>query len=143
MLGLRYLRLRVEHFWLEILHLKGLLIKGPILHYYVKSEEFADDTTVYLQGDLENLKKLESGLAVFCKRSNAMINWHKSCAIWFLRKHILRGTHIPLSNGSIKERAPNIWVSKLVSTYLRRLWLHPLSIPFDKSWYIGAQKNCH
>ena len=35
----------------------------------------------------------------------------------FLMKHILRGVHIPPSNGSIKERAPNIWGSKLVSTY--------------------------
>ena len=41
--------------------------------------EFAYDNAVYLQGELENLQKLESG---FCKRSNAMINWHKSCAIW-------------------------------------------------------------
>ena len=31
---------------------------------------------------MRNLTMLESGLVVFCKRSNAMINWHKSCAIW-------------------------------------------------------------
>ena len=54
----------------------------PHSHQIILDIEFADDTAVYLQGDLENLKKLESGLAVFCKRSNAMINWHKSCAIW-------------------------------------------------------------
>ena len=40
--------------------------------------QFPNDTTVYL----ENMKKLESGSAMFCKRSDAMINWHKSCAIW-------------------------------------------------------------
>ena len=50
--------------------------------------------------------------------------------------------NVPNHYWDIKERAPNIWVSKLVSTYRRRLWLHPLSIPFDKSWYIGARKNC-
>ena len=44
--------------------------------------EFADDIAIYMQQDVENLKKLESGLSLFCKRSNGMINWHKSCAIW-------------------------------------------------------------
>ena len=62
------------------LNLRGLPV--PHSHQSLLDIEFADDTTVYLQGDLENLQKLESGLAVFCKRSNAMINWHKSCAIW-------------------------------------------------------------
>ena len=43
--------------------------------------EFADDTAIYMQGDVENLKKLESGLSLLCKRSNAIINWHNSYAI--------------------------------------------------------------
>ena len=43
-------------------------------HQSILDIEFADDTAVYVQGDLENLKKLESGLAVFCKRFDAMIN---------------------------------------------------------------------
>ena len=50
------------------------------LNKWVITETFT--TAVYLQGDLENLQKLESGLDIFCKRLNAMINWHKSCIIW-------------------------------------------------------------
>ena len=56
------------------LNLCGLLVAYS--HQSLLDIEFADDTAIYLQGDIE------SGLAVFCKRSNAMINWHKSCAIW-------------------------------------------------------------
>ena len=37
---------------------------------------------VYMQGDLEHLHKLESGLPIFCNRSNVVIIWNKSCAIW-------------------------------------------------------------
>ena len=37
---------------------------------------------------MENLNKLKSGLSLFCKKSNSMINWHKSCAIWL--SHALR-----------------------------------------------------
>ena len=62
------------------LSLHGLRV--PHSHQSVLDIEFVDDTAVYLQGDLENVQKLESGLDIFCKRSNAMINWHKSCAIW-------------------------------------------------------------
>ena len=62
------------------LNLRGLPV--PHSHQSILDIEFADDTTVYLQGDLENLQKLEDGLVVFCKRSNATINWHKSCTIW-------------------------------------------------------------
>ena len=44
--------------------------------------EFVDDNIIYLEGGVENLKHLESGVSLFCERSNAIINWHKSCAIW-------------------------------------------------------------
>ena len=89
--------------------------------------------TVYLQGDLENLQKLEDGLAVFCKRSNAMINWHKSCAIW-------------LSHETHPEWHPHPafkWINQGASTkYLGfqigfnippQTMIAPVIHPFDKS----------
>ena len=62
------------------LNQRGLPV--PHSHQCLLDTGFANDTAIYTQGKMENLKKLESGLSLFCKRSNGMINWHKSCAIW-------------------------------------------------------------
>ena len=58
---------------LRYLNLRGLHVAHS--HQSLLDIEFVDDTVVYMQGDLENLQKLESGLiVVFCKKSNVMIN---------------------------------------------------------------------
>ena len=64
------------------LYLRGLHVLPS--HQCLMDIEFADDTAaIYIQADVENLKKLESGLSLFCERSITMINWYKSCTIWF------------------------------------------------------------
>mgnify|MGYP000158494050 FL=1 len=44
--------------------------------------EFADDTSLYLHGDIDNLRKAEIALTTFCQGSGALINWHKSVGFW-------------------------------------------------------------
>ena len=47
------------------LNLRGLLV--PRSHQCLLNIEFVDDTPVYMQGDMENLKKLECGLSLFLR----------------------------------------------------------------------------
>ena len=54
----------------------------PFSHIEVKDVEFADDTALYLKGDLENLQKIELAIPTFCKASGAPVNWNKSFAFW-------------------------------------------------------------
>ena len=70
---------------LLLVNVQHLNLRGvPVSHSHqcLLDIEFVDDIVVYMQGDMENRKKLESGLSLFSERSNTMINWHKSCAIW-------------------------------------------------------------
>ena len=64
----------------QLLNLRGLPV--PHSHQCLMDIKFVDDTTVSMQGGVKNLKKLKSGLSLFCKRSNAMINRHKSFSTW-------------------------------------------------------------
>ena len=44
--------------------------------------KFADDTTLYLQGNVENLFIVEKALEVFCLGLGARLNWKKTIAFW-------------------------------------------------------------
>lgn len=48
----------------------------------VRIQCFADDTALFLHGDLENLEKVYEVLGAFCKASGAKINWGKSFGVW-------------------------------------------------------------
>ena len=60
--------------------LRGLYI--PFSNVELREVEFADDTTIYLQGDLDNFQKTEMSLTTFYKASGALVNWNKSMAFW-------------------------------------------------------------
>ena len=40
--------------------------------------EYADDTALYVQDDIESLEQVRLSLEVFCLAAGAKINWHKS-----------------------------------------------------------------
>ncbi len=63
-----------------VLGLRGIQL--PVSHETLIDYEFADDTTLYLHGDLDNLRKLQKALEQFCIASGARVNWNKSCAFW-------------------------------------------------------------
>ena len=44
--------------------------------------EFADHTSLYVQGTETNLRMVEKALEVFCLGSGAKINWSKTIAFW-------------------------------------------------------------
>ncbi len=52
----------------------------------VRDQTFADDTALYLQGSPPNLDMAQNVLNVFCRASEAKINWHKSTTIWASKK---------------------------------------------------------
>ena len=49
--------------------LRVLLQEGSLL-----DAEFANDTGLYLDGNLENLSRAENALEIFCQGSGALIN---------------------------------------------------------------------
>ena len=40
--------------------------------------EYADDTALYVQDDMESLERVRLALEIFCLAVGAKINWHKS-----------------------------------------------------------------
>ena len=60
----------------EHVGLKGLQISE--CSEQVLDQEFADDTSLYLQGQVEKLQKAKQVLQVFCSASGTLINWHKT-----------------------------------------------------------------
>ena len=44
--------------------------------------EFADDTTLYVEGTLDNLQRVQHALQHFCIASGARLNWNKTVAFW-------------------------------------------------------------
>ena len=60
----------------EHVGLKGLQISE--CSEQVLDQEFADDTSLYLQGRVKNLQKAKQVLQVFCSASGTLINWHKT-----------------------------------------------------------------
>ena len=47
--------------------------------------EYADDTALYVQDDIDSLERVRHSLEVFCLAAGAKINWHKS--VGFLTDH--------------------------------------------------------
>ena len=54
----------------------------PSLSVQLLDSEFADDTTLYMHGKVENLVKLERALNVFGIGSGARLNWNKTIGFW-------------------------------------------------------------
>ena len=48
----------------------------------MKDCKFADDTNLYLVGNLQNLNNARETLELFSTTSRAKINWNKSTTIW-------------------------------------------------------------
>jgi hypothetical protein len=58
---------------------KGLTLRGG---REIRDQTFADDTALYLQGTRENMERAQRVLDIFCKASEAKVNWNKTAAIW-------------------------------------------------------------
>ena len=56
--------------------LKGLPL--PSMQQQLLDSEFVDDTTIYVQGNDDNLRKLQVAVEEFFLASETKINWHKS-----------------------------------------------------------------
>jgi len=52
----------------------------------VRDQTFVDDIVLYLQGSHSNMDRAQNILKLFCKASDAKINWNKSAAIWANKK---------------------------------------------------------
>ncbi len=48
----------------------------------LKDQSFANDTTLYLKGTTDNLKKANQVISLFCIIIGAKMNWRKSLVIW-------------------------------------------------------------
>mgnify|MGYP000117212298 CR=1 FL=1 len=60
--------------------LKGLPL--PLMQQQQLDSKFADDRTIYVQGNDDNLSKLQVVMEEFCLVSSAKINWHKFLGFW-------------------------------------------------------------
>ena len=60
--------------------LKGLPL--PTMQQQLLDSKFADDIAIYVQGNDDNLSKLQEAVEEFCLASRAKINWHKSLGFW-------------------------------------------------------------
>ncbi len=71
----------------------------------IMDQTFADDTALYLQGTRGNMERAQKVLDIFCKASEAKINWNKSCAIWASKRNRNgSGAERWDSSGSLKEK---------------------------------------
>ena len=57
-------------------------IAMPLDGTNVVDVEFANDTSLYLDGKINNLQKLYTTVQTFCMASSASINWNKSMGFW-------------------------------------------------------------
>jgi len=53
----------------------------------IQDQMFANDTMMFLKGNLNNLQNTFQVLQTFCEASRRKVNWHKSCAIWASKKN--------------------------------------------------------
>ena len=60
--------------------IKGLVL--PITQSTVLDVEFADDTTLYVDGESTNLDRVQKALQVFSEATGASLNWNKSVGVW-------------------------------------------------------------
>ena len=44
--------------------------------------EFVDDTTLYVDGEISNLGRVQNALQVFSDATGASLNWNKSVSLW-------------------------------------------------------------
>ena len=54
----------------------------PIREEALLDAEFADDTSLYLQGHEANLVRAERAIEMFCTALGARINWRKIIGFW-------------------------------------------------------------
>ena len=88
-------------FMAEHINLRGLGI--PSVMDNIMDVQFVDDTRLNWEGNLDNLKKADNALMVFCKIPGALIIWNKSVAFW-------------IGNDSQLQWFPNLefrWVPKV------------------------------
>ena len=57
-------------------------ISLPFTQPSVLDAEFADDTTLYVEGEIGNLGRVQDALQVFSDATGASLNWNKSVGIW-------------------------------------------------------------
>ena len=60
--------------------LRGLAL--PMHGQDILDSEFADNTTLYVDGTLTNLQQVQGALSHFCIASGAKLNWEKTVAFW-------------------------------------------------------------
>ena len=61
-------------------NIKGL--QWPWLEEQVVDCQFADDTTLYLQGSSDNLSRVQHAIDTFFYAFGTIINWNKSVGFW-------------------------------------------------------------
>ena len=66
--------------------------------------EYADDTALYVQDDMETLEWVRLALEIFCLAAGAKINWHKSVGFLQIREPVLSGAFSWGSDGSLEDR---------------------------------------
>ena len=54
----------------------------PIENLTVLDAEFADDTALYINGDVSNLDRVQNALQTFLDATGASLNWNKSVGLW-------------------------------------------------------------
>ena len=60
-------------------------IKGttlPIARSIVLDVEFANDTALYVDGEIGNLGQVQNALQNFSEVTGASLNWNKSVGVW-------------------------------------------------------------
>ena len=60
--------------------IKGIAL--PCTQVSVLDAEFADDTALYVEGEIGNLGRVQDALQVFSDATGASLNWNKSVGIW-------------------------------------------------------------
>ena len=60
--------------------IKGITL--PFTQPSVLDIEFADDTTLYVDGEIGNLGRVQDALQVFSVATGASLNWNKSVGLW-------------------------------------------------------------
>ena len=101
----------------QVANLHGLSI--PNSRKSLLDSEFEDDTMVYLQGNEAIFERAQIAIDLFCKASEASINWNKSKGFW-----------LSLEAEPIwKPNAEFIWVAKEKATKYLGTWI---SVDIDK-----------
>ena len=87
--------------------IKGITL--PFTQPIVLDVEFADDTTLYMGGEIGNLSRVQDALQVFSDATGASLNWNKSIDFEWVKKLILHGIQVLLFNGFTMVNQFDIW----------------------------------